>query len=159
MIDAQQIAIEPVFNNREILTDLGMKIICSANEQLHVAHPLREEVNSIDVAEFYDSEHKQGKAYGQGVVVYGESHVDRSPCGTGTAAKLTLLHHYGKLAMGQEYTNYSPLRTAFGAKLVGKEKIGNHDGYIVQISGMAYLTGLHHFITAANDPLKQGFLM
>lgn len=159
MVDANRIGIEPAFNNRNVLADLGMKIIHAANEQLSVAHPLRQEVNSIDVVEFYDSEYQQGRMFGQGIVVYGESHVDRSPCGTGTAAKLTLLYHYGKIAMGQEYTNYSPLRTAFGAKLVGKEKIGTRDGYIVQIRGMAYLTGVHHFIASDYDPLKQGFLM
>lgn len=159
MVDANRIGIEPAFNNRNVLADLGMKIIHAANEQLSVAHPLRQEVNSIDVVEFYDSEHQRGRMFGQGIVVYGESHVDRSPCGTGTAAKLTLLYHYGKIAMGQEYTNYSPLRTAFGAKLVGKEEIGTLDGYIVQIRGMAYLTGVHHFIAADYDPLKQGFLM
>jgi proline racemase len=159
MVDAAQLGIEPILKNKDRLAKLGMEIIKATNEQLRVAHPLRPEVKTIDVTEFYDSKYEQGRAFGQGVVVYGESHVDRSPCGTGTAAKLTLLHHYGKITMGQIYTNYGPLRTSFGAKLVGTEKIGSLDGYIVQITGMAYLTGLNHFIVEENDPLKQGFLL
>ncbi len=159
MVDATQLKIEPVLANKDLLTDLGMKIIRAANEQLNVSHPLRPEVKSIDVTEFYDSKYEQGRAFGQGIIVYGESHVDRSPCGTGTAAKLTLLHHFGKIAMGQKYTNYSPLRTTFSAKLIGKEKIGSQDGFVVRIEGMAYLTGLNHFIVEENDPLKQGFLL
>lgn len=159
MVDATQLGIEPVLANKDLLTDLGMKIIRAANEQLNVSHPLRPEVKSIDVTEFYDSKYEQGRAFGQGIIVYGESHVDRSPCGTGTAAKLTLLHHFGKIAMGQKYTNYSPLRTTFSAKLIGKEKIGFRDGFVVRIEGMAYLTGLNHFIVEENDPLKQGFLL
>ncbi len=159
MVDATQLDIEPVLANKDLLADLGMKIIKAANEQLSVSHPLRPEVKSVDVTEFYDSAYEQDRAFGQGVVVYGESHVDRSPCGTGTAAKLTLLHHYGKIAMGQKYTNYSPLRTSFNASLVGKEKIGSRDGFVARIEGMAYLTGLNHFIVEENDPLKQGFLL
>lgn len=159
MVDATQLEIEPVLANKDLLADLGMKIIRAANEQLSVSHPLRPEVKTVDVTEFYDTNYEQGRAFGQGIIVYGESHVDRSPCGTGTAAKLALLHHYGKIAMGQAYTNYSPLRTSFVAKLVGREMIGSWKGYIVQITGMAYLTGLNHFIVEENDPLKQGFLL
>jgi len=159
MVDASQLGIEPILANKDFLAELGMKIIRAANEQLSVSHPLRPEVKSVDVTEFYDSKYEGDRAFGQGIVVYGESHVDRSPCGTGTAAKLTLLHHYGKIAMGQKYTNYSPLRTTFEAKLVGKEKIGSRDGFVVRIQGMAYLTGLNHFIVEENDPLQQGFLL
>ncbi|MDA3903180.1 MAG: proline racemase family protein [Desulfuromusa sp.] len=159
MIDANSIQTDPVLANKDVLADLGMRVITAANEQMSVSHPLRADVKTIDVAEFYNSKYEQGKAFGQGIVVYGEAHVDRSPCGTGTAAKLTLLHHYGKIAMDQIYINYGPLQTFFAAKLVGKEKIGPLDGYIVQIKGMAYLTGVHHYIVAENDPLKKGFLM
>ena len=159
MVDATQLGIEPNLKNKDLLAKLGMETIKAANEQLCVAHPLRPEVKTVDVTEFYDSFYEQGRAFGQGIVVYGASHVDRSPCGTGTAAKVTLLHHYGKISMGQEYTNFSPLRTSFTAKLVGEEMIGSLKGYVVQITGMAYLTGLNHFIVEESDPLKQGFLL
>ncbi len=159
MVDSTQIPMEPVLENKAFLTDLGMKIIHAANEQLSVSHPVRPDVRTIDVTEFYDSQYYKGKASGKGMVIYGESHVDRSPCGTGTAAKLTLLHHYGKIKMNQRYINYSPLGTSFEAMIVKKEKIGPVDGFIVQIKGMAYLTGAHHFIIEDDDPFQQGFIM
>ncbi|NOX34153.1 MAG: hypothetical protein GXP56_10530 [Deltaproteobacteria bacterium] len=159
MVDSSQIRMEPVLENKEILTDLGMKIIDAANEQLMVSHPVRPDVKTIDVTEFYDSHHDQDQAFGRGMVIYGQSHADRSPCGTGTAAKLTLLHHYGKIKMNQKYINYSPLDTSFEAMLVKKEKVGPVDGFIVQIKGMAYLTGVHHFVVEDNDPFQQGFIM
>ncbi|MCD4720047.1 MAG: proline racemase family protein [Desulfobacula sp.] len=159
MVDSSQIHMEPVLKNKKILTNLGMKIIDAANEQLSVSHPVRPDVRTIDVTEFYDSHCDEDKASGRGMVVYGESHVDRSPCGTGTAAKLTLLHHYGKIKMNQKYINYSPLGTFFEAMLVKKEKIGSVDGFIVQIKGMACLTGVHHFIVEDEDPFQQGFIM
>ena len=159
MVDSREIQMEPALENKAFLTDLGMKIIDAANEQLMVSHPVRPDVKTIDVTEFYDSQQDGNKAFGRGMVIYGESHADRSPCGTGTAAKLTLLHHYGKIKMNQEYINYSPLGTSFEAMLVKKQKIGSVDGFIVRIKGMAYLTGVHHFIVEDNDPFQQGFIM
>ena len=136
-----------------------MKIIAAANEQIRVVHPARPEVNTIDVTEFYDSYHEDGKAWGKGMVIYGESHADRSPCGTGTAAKLALLYHVGKLGFNEPYTNYSPLDTSFRAKLVKEKKIGNFDGFVTQIEGMAYITGIHHFIVENHDPFPQGYIL
>jgi proline racemase len=159
MVDCRQIRMEPVLENKTVLTDLGMRVIDAANEQLTVSHPTRPDVKTIDVTEFYNSQHEGDKAFGSGMVIYGESHADRSPCGTGTAAKLTLLHHYGKINLHQPYVNSSPLGTSFDAMLVKKESIGPVDGYIVQISGMAYLTGVHHFIVEPCDPFQQGFIM
>jgi len=159
MVDSREISIEPILKNKKFLTDLGMKIIDAANEQLTVSHPVRPDVKTIDVTEFYDSQYENGKAFGKGMVIYGESHADRSPCGTGTAAKLTLLHYYDKIKMNQKYVNYSPLGTSFDAMLIKEEKIGHVDGFIVQIKGMAYLTGVHHFIIENNDPFQQGFVM
>ncbi|QTA83494.1 Proline racemase [Desulfonema limicola] len=159
MVNSKEINIEPVLENKSVLTDLGMKIIDAANEQLSVSHPLRPEVKTVDVTEFYESQYDNGKASGTGMVIYGESHADRSPCGTGTAAKLALLYHYGKIEINQDYVNYSPLGTSFNAKIVKKEKIGHFDGFVVQIKGMAYLTGVHHFIIENKDPFPQGFIM
>ena len=159
LVDCRQLGREPVLENKDFLADLGMKVIQAANEQLDVVHPLRPEVNTVDVAEFYDSGQEQGHACGRGIVVYGEAHVDRSPCGTGTAAKLALLHHRGELGMNQEYLNYSPLGTRFAARLTGTGTVGPYPAQVAQIRGMAYLTGLHHFVVAENDPLKNGFLM
>ncbi len=159
MVDAQKLGMSPELKNKDTLIDLGMKIIEAANDQLFVSHPLRPDVNTVDVTEFYDSDHDRGVAQGRGMVIYGESHADRSPCGTGTAAKLALLHHYKKLEIGQPYTNFSPLGTSFDARLVKKQMIGSFEGVVTQISGMAYITGIHHFVVEDHDPFQQGYMM
>ncbi len=159
MVDAVKLGIDPVMDNKSRLVDLGMKIIDAANEQLEVIHPVRPDVNTVDVAEFYDSGIKNGKAYGRGMVVYGESHMDRSPCGTGTAAKLALLYHYGKIKLHQAYINSSPLGTSFDAELVSKNKIGQFDALVTRITGRAWVTGLHQFVLDNTDPFQQGFIV
>lgn len=159
MVDSQKMGISPCIENKEVLIELGMKIIDESNRQLTVSHPLRPDVNTVDVTEFYDSENQDGDLFGKGMVIYGESHADRSPCGTGTAAKLALLHHYGKIKIDQPYTNYSPLGTKFDAKIIRKEKIGPFDAWVSEISGMAYITGIHQFYLEDHDPFQQGYIL
>ncbi len=159
MVDADRLGIDPVMENKNLLVDLGMKIIDAANDQIEVIHPVRPDVNTVDVTEFYNSGIQDGKARGRGVVVYGESHMDRSPCGTGTAAKLALLAHYGKIQMDQPYMNYSPLGTWFKAKIVETTRVGEHQAYITRIQGRAWVTGLHHFVLDKADPFDRGYLV
>jgi proline racemase len=85
--------------------------------------------------------------------------MDRSPCGTGTTAKLTLLHHRGKLTPGQIYHNASPLGTVFEGQIVRTTRIGNFDGIVGQFRGKAQITGYHQFVVDAQDPFPKGFLL
>jgi proline racemase len=159
MVDTRRIDLTPTLENKKVLVDLGMKIIEAANDQLTVTHPERPDVTTVDVTEFYDSVTTDGPARGRGMVVYGESHMDRSPCGTGTAAKLALLHHRGKIELNQPYINASPLGTTFEARLVEKTRIGDFEASVTQVSGKAWITGVHHFTLDHTDPFQQGYLV
>jgi proline racemase len=157
MVSAAAIGIDLVPENRGRLVPLGMAIIDAANKNLRVFHPERPEVNTVDVTEFHvsDPEAHTGKS----VVVYGESHMDRSPCGTGTTAKMTLLNHKGQFKPGQVYKNAGPLGTIFEGRIVKKLKIGALDGIVGQIRGNAQITGCHQFVIDSRDPFGKGFLL
>lgn len=158
MVRSDQVGLEPTAANADKLADLGMRIIAAANEQLQVAHPLRPEVNTVDVVEYY--QHLPAEPHrGRGLVVYGEGKVDRSPCGTGTAAKLTLLHHQGEIKPQQPYINESPLQTRFAARIVAVASVGPYPAVVVEIAGMAQVTGVHAFLLSDDDPFPQGFLL
>lgn len=156
MVSAAAIGLELKSANSQQLIRLGMDIIAAANHTLQVAHPERPEVNTIDVAEFY-SEDAQGR--GTSVVVYGEAHMDRSPCGTGTTAKMTLLHHQGCLQTGKNYFNSSPLGTTFKGVILHRQSVGKFDGIVARITGSATITGLHRFVVDPTDPFPEGFLL
>lgn len=158
MVNASQINIPLEPENSHQLIDLGMRIIEEADRQLSVAHPERPEVRSIDVVEFYE-DIKNGSRHSQGIVVYGESHMDRSPCGTGTTAKMTLLHHLGHLKMGEKYINGGPLGTEFIGRLIRETKLGNQDAVVAEITGNAQITGYHQFVLDDNDPFPEGYLL
>jgi len=159
MVNTDQLGISPVLENKKMLVDLGMKIIDAANEQLKVRHPLRPDVKTVDVTEFYECTDDIPATRGRGMVIYGESHMDHSPCGTGTAAKLTLLHHYDKIGMHQSYLNASPLGTTFEAALVGKTRIGKFNAMITRINGRAWITGIQQFVLDKTDPFKEGVII
>jgi proline racemase len=158
MVSADQINLEPDTANAAELIRLGMLFIEAANEQLKVRHPTRPEVMTVDVAEFYDpSEHSKNR--GRNVVVYGEAHMDRSPCGTGTAAKMTLLHRHGLLGINETFTNYSPLGSVFEGRIVEETRIGDIDGVVAEVRGSAYITGFHEFVLDSRDPFPNGYLL
>ena len=157
MVSARKIGIDLVPENRGRLVSLGMDIIDAANQSVDVVHPERPEVATVDVTEFYDEDPQTGN--GRGVVIYGESHMDRSPCGTGTTAKMTLLHHHGKLAPGETYRNAGPLGTEFEGRIVKTVAIGGIEGIVGQIRGNAQITGYHQFVVDDADPFPEGFLL
>ena len=157
MVSARSVGIDLIPSNTHRLTALGMAIIEAANEAIEVFHPERAEVNTIDVTEFYQDDPKAGG--GRSVVIYGESHMDRSPCGTGTTAKMTLLHHQGKLGPGRIHRNTGPLGTVFEGRIVKTLSVGEFAGIVGQIRGSAQITGYHQFVLDAQDPFPKGFLL
>ncbi|MEJ2057609.1 MAG: proline racemase family protein [Desulfofustis sp.] len=157
MVGAEEIKTPLVSEQSRYLTELGMAIIEAANNQLSVHHPWRPEVKTVDVVEFYEEDSHSGD--GRGVVIYGASHLDRSPCGTGTSAKMTLLHHRGKLVPGEQYRNYSLLGTSFHGTIKETGPIGPYPAVIARVEGSAQITGYHDFVIDSRDPFPQGFLL
>jgi proline racemase len=144
--------------NASALAQWGMAIIEAADQQLEVRHPTRTYIDTVDVVEFYDLRgHQDG--FGKNVVVLGEGHVDRSPCGTGTAAKMALLHRKGLLSTGQTFVNQGILETRFEGRIVAESTLGDLPIIIPEIRGSAHATGLHRFVVTPDDPLPQGFLI
>ena len=157
MVSAKQHNLTLDRSNSKKLIELGMAVIEAANEQCRVYHPERPEVTSVDVTEFYDEDHEAG--HGVSGVVYGKSHIDRSPCGTGTTAKMTLLHHRRQLAVGQRYRNAGMLGTVFEGRIERTLKLGSFDAVSARVRGRANLTGCHQFALDKRDPFPGGFLL
>lgn len=158
MVNASQLDIALKPENSARLIKLGMELIDLSNEQLTVAHPERPEVKTVDVVEFYEDA-SSDKQTNTGIVIYGESHMDRSPCGTGTTAKMTLLHHLGHLKIGEDYINSGPLGTTFKGRLVHETFIGEQKAVVAEITSVANITGFHTFVLDDQDPFPEGYLL
>lgn len=164
MVSVDQIDLELTVKNAPRLSQLGMDIIKAGNTQLEVQHPQKPYINTIDVVEFYDpGGHKDRR--GKNFVVLGEGHVDRSPCGTGTCAKLALLHKQGQLDVGEPFVNQGLLGTTFDARIVRQSALEDlatgrsMTAIIPEVSGVAHIIGLHYFVLTPEDPFPEGFLI
>ena len=163
MVSADEIGLALTPENGPELARWGMAIIEAGNQQLQVQHPTRTYINTVDVAEFYDAAgpgpggHAQGR--GKNAVIYGAAHMDRSPCGTGTSAKMALMHRRGELAVGQPFTNEGILGTTFEGRVVAETRVGDLPAIVPEVRGSAYITGVNQFILDPRDPFPRGFLV
>jgi proline racemase/trans-L-3-hydroxyproline dehydratase len=158
LVDATQLGlgISPREINR--LIDLGLALRHRANEQVQVSHPHSAERKSIQLVEFYvPLDGKQANA--RNVVILGDGQVDRSPCGTGTCAKMALLHAEGRLGLNADYIQESILGTRFSGRLLSETKVGEFPAVCPEITGSAWITGFNQLVVDPKDPLKGGFLL
>lgn len=141
--------------NVQYLADLGMRLKKKVNESVYIKHPTLD-ITTCDLVEFY-GEPIDNYADASNAVVFGDSQIDRSPCGTGTSAKLALLHKRGQIQIGQEFRNESILGGVFKGVIKETTKVGDYDAIIPLITGSSYLTGYGHYLIDPTDPLKYGF--
>ncbi|MDH6127064.1 proline racemase family protein [Kitasatospora sp. GP82] len=89
------------------------------------------------------------------VTVFADGQIDRSPCGSGSSARLALLAADGRLAPGEELRHESVIGTVFTGRLAG----AHPDGVLTEITGTAHRTGVHRFLLDPDDTLGTGFLL
>ncbi len=161
LVKAQQTGLELVPANVEALIDLGIRIRDAANSQLSVRHPELAFTNLIDCVEFSDPTERQadGSLHGHNTVILGNRTVDRSPCGTGTCARMAVLHARGELTLGESFVSESIIGTRFMGQIVGETYVGEYTAILPRVVGRAYLTGLHQFFLDPDDPFPYGFCL
>jgi proline racemase len=81
---------------------------------------------------------------------------DRSPCGTGTSAKLAVLHAKGELQTGEWFVSESVLGTRFRARVVSTTQVGPHQAIVPEVEGSAWITGMQQFVLDPSDPCRHG---
>lgn len=158
LVKASDVGIELIPENAQKLNELGMKIIHAVNEQVEIQHPILKHIKTVDLCEFYGPA-KSEDADIQNAVVFGQGQLDRSPCGTGTSAKLADLYARGKIKVGEQIVNESIICTKFIGKVLSKAKVGEFDAIIPEITGSAYITGFSQYLIDPDDPVKHGFIL
>lgn len=145
---------------KEDYTDLiaiGREIKWLLNEHAVARHSADDRLSGIygtilfdDLGDTSDGVHQRN------VTVFADGEVDRSPCGSGTGARLALLAESGRLSEGQTLTHDSIVDTRF----LGRYRAGSTEGFIIpEVEGMAYATGTHSFTLDQTDPVGTGFVL
>ena len=156
MLEAKDLGLELKPSEANFLRQLGREVLDEANKQFKVQHPLIPQNNRILLAEFGLTKEK---LRGRNCVVFGASNIDRSPCGTGTSAKMALLASQGKLAPGEIFRHESIIDTVFDGSYKETIKVGQFDAIIPCISGEANIIGFNWLIEQSRDALLPGFTL
>lgn len=149
---------------------VGEMIKAAAREQLPVAHPENPEIHGITIAELTgpptnpDAVAKNTVIVSTGQLDWNKpvtwtGAIDRSPCGTGTCARMAVLHAKGKLPLNQPFPHEGILGTIFTGRLVREVQAGPFRAVVPQISGTAWITGIAHYVVDPDDPFPEGFTL
>lgn len=158
IVKAEQVGLSIVPENAEKLKVLGIALREIINREIPVMHPILSHIHMVDLVEWWSETETKGATL-KNCVVFGKGQVDRSPCGTGTSAKMATLFARGELKIGETFYYESILGTIFEGKILNTAKVGGYDAVIPQITGSAYITAFNHFVIEKNDPLKYGFVL
>ncbi len=99
----------------------------------------------------------EGTWRSRNVCVFAEGSVDRSPCGTGTSARMALLERRGQMTEGDELVNVSIIGTAFRGRIEGFESVAGRRAIIPRVGGQACIMGFSQLVLDPADPLPEGF--
>jgi proline racemase len=156
LVPAKGLGLEVKLAHLPELIRRGMAIRAAIDEQVEVVHPTHPHINSVDLVEIYEDLEGE-EADCRNVVVFGEAQADRSPCGTGTSAKMAALYAKGQLNLKRPFVNESIIGTRFTGRLLREEPLDDTTAVVPEISGNAYVTGFQQFVVDPDDPLGFGF--
>ncbi len=125
-------------------------------EKVEPVHPLDPTIRGVSHVLWADVP-KSNDAHGRNAVFYGDRAIDRSPCGTGTSARLAHLHAKGKLKPGQPFVHESYILSRFTGRIEAETKLGTYSAIIPSIEGSAIATGRNEIWIDDEDEFAKGF--
>jgi len=135
----------------------GMAIAREVEKLVKVVHPLEPGLSGIYGTIFTAPAQAEG-AHLRNVTIFADAEVDRSPCGSGTAAVMAVLDEMGVLSAGDgTFVHESLIGTLFHGRVLARQRVGELTAIVPEIAGSAWITGEHTFLIDAEDPLRAGF--
>jgi len=158
LVSSDQIGVTIETCNLKELVDIGLRIRTAVNQQVSVQHPIEKHIDKVELVEITGPP-VHPEAHARNIVIFGEGSVDRSPCGTGTSAKMATLYAKGALKLGAPFIHESVIGTLFNCDLIREIDVGGFKAVVPRIRCCAYITGIHQFVIDPNDPMKYGFFV
>ena len=126
------------------------------NQKLEVVHPEDPTIKAVSHIQWTGAP-RDPKAHGRNAVLYGEKAIDRSPCGTGTSARIAQLAAKGKLVVGEEFVHESIIGSLFEGRVEKAVEVGGAPAIVPSVAGWSRLTGLNTIFVDERDPYAHGF--
>jgi len=133
----------------------GLEIMSAISEHHEPVHPANPEIRGCHHVQFLapDATAKHSR---HAMAIY-PGWFDRSPCGTGTSARLAQLHTRGELGVGDELVNESFIGSRFTGRIAAETMVDGTPAIIPEITGRAWITGTAQYFIGADDPFPEGF--
>jgi 4-hydroxyproline epimerase len=126
------------------------------NDVVDIVHPENPNIRGVSHI-LWTGKPIKPEADARNAVFYGDKAIDRSPCGTGTSARMAQLHAKGRLKTGDRFVHESIIGSLFTGRVEAETKVGNHSGIVPSIEGWARMTGLNTITIDDRDPYAHGF--
>ena len=134
----------------------GMEITHAIEAAQTIVHPLDPGLTGI-YGTIFTGPPSDERADLRNVTIFADAEVDRSPCGTGTAAVMAVLDAMGLLGTDKPFVHESIIGTRFNGRVASRTAVGDYQAIVPEIEGSAWITGEHTFLIDDTDPLKAGF--
>ena len=134
----------------------GMEIKHAIEAAQTIVHPLDPGLNGIYGTIFTGPPDDEGADL-RNVTIFADAEVDRSPCGTGTAAVMAVVDAMGLLGTERPFVHESLIGTRFNGRVASRTQVGEYSAIVPEIEGSAWITGEHTFLIDDDDPLRDGF--
>jgi 4-hydroxyproline epimerase len=128
------------------------------NEAVGVAHPLDPTIRGVSHIQWTGAP-RDPRAHGRNAVFYGDKAIDRSPCGTGTSARMAQLAARGRLRPGDEFVHESIIGSLFEGRVEAATDVAGRPAIVPSIAGWARTTGHNTIFVDDRDPYWRGFLV
>lgn len=166
--DATKLGIDLTPENGGEVARASAMIRAAAAEQLPVIHPENPEISGVSISQLTgppnhpDATHKNAVTVATGPVDWERpatwtGAIDRSPCGTGTCARMAVLHAKGELNLHEKFVHESILGTLFTGELLEETKVGSYEAVVPTLSGQGWITGFANYVLDPTDPFPNGF--
>ncbi len=155
IVDLGDLGIPLDRSRKEDLIRAGLAVMEAINQQDKPVHPLRPDISGCH--HVYLKSPESTAEYSRHAMAIYPGWFDRSPCGTGTSARMAQLHARGELALDTDLVNESIIGSRFTGRLVGTDKVGEFEAVIPTITGRAWVTGTAQYMLDPTDPFPTGF--
>lgn len=158
LVDALDLGFKLACDEARELVAIGEAIKAAAAEQLRAVHPENPRIHNINQTAFTGPVTVCGGVKtSKNAVVVSPGRLDRCPCGTGSSARLALLHARGMLAVGETFRHLSILDTAFDCRIVEATNVCDLAAIVPEVAGRAWLTGISQYGVDPEDPFPNGY--
>ena len=140
------------------LVEKGRKIKNAIMASKKIIHPFEKDLGFLYGTIFVDDPDLRN-IHSRHCCIFAEGEVDRSPTGTGVSARLAILNKRDEIQPGKDIVINSLINTSFTCGIPALTKMGPYNAIIPEVTGSAYITGMHEFLIDPEDPLNQGFIL